>query len=79
MMSYEEKMEILQSARDIKYGDRIRCQNVVCTVGEIFYYDKYVEEKNGKYEVFYDIEFRDTNGIYRSWKSYFDGGVLLPH
>lgn len=77
-MMYLEKMEMLKSARDIKAGDRISCQNVVCTVGEIYYYDKYVEEKNGKYEVFYDIEFRDTNGYLRSWKSYFDGGKLLP-
>ena len=77
-MRYSEKMEMLQSARDIKYGDRIKCQNVICTVGEIFYYDKYVEEKDGKYEVFYDIEVRDLNGHDRHWKSYFDGGKLLP-
>ena len=76
-MRYSEKMEMMQRAKDANVGDRICCQGITCTIGEIFYYDKYVEEKNGKYEVFYDIEFKDTNNHYRHWKSYFDGGKLL--
>lgn len=76
-MNYTEKMEMLQKAKKVEVGDKISCQGITCTVGEIFYSDRYVEEKNGKYEVFYDVEFKDTNNNYRHWKSYFDGGKLL--
>lgn len=78
MLRYEQRMEMLKSAKDAKVGDKIKCQGITCTIGEIFYYDKFVEELDGVEKVFYDIEFRDTNGNYRSWKSIFDGGVLIP-
>ena len=87
MMSYTEQMKMLQEAKDAKVGDKISCKGITCTIGEIFYYDKYVETghpmfKESKdedtYYVFYDIEFKDSNGNYRHWKSSYDGGKLIP-
>lgn len=77
MMTYDEAMEKMLADREAKVGDRIRCMNIECTIGKIFYNDRYVSKKDGVYEVFYDIEFLDTNNNYRHWKSYFDGGKLI--
>lgn len=77
MNNYFEAQEKMMTVRKAKEGDIINCQGITCTIGEIFYNDRYVEEKDGEYQVFYDIEFKDTDGHYRHWKSYFDGGNLL--
>lgn len=77
MKQYFEVHEEMQSVREAREGDKISAMGITCTIGEIFHNERYVELKDGKYQVFYDIEFRDTNGKYRHWKSYFDGGQLI--
>lgn len=52
-----------------KPGDKIRCQGFTVTIKEIHY--QYYDDG------FWDIEFTDTNGNYRHWKQYFDGGELI--
>ena len=54
--------------RDLRPGDRILCQGIVCTNKEIAW-----QEPWGWREAYY-LEFRDTNGVYRSWKQNYDGG-----
>lgn len=49
-------------------GKTVVCQGVRATIAEV--YDACYW--NGKW----DIEFRDTNGVYRSWKQEFDGGYI---
>ena len=76
-LDYEEQIKMLQNEPKIQVGTIIECQGITSIVNEIYYSDRFVEEKNGEFNVFYDIEFRDTNGILRSWKSYFDGGRIV--
>ena len=53
-------------------GDRIYCKGIIATIKEITYQDDYGDEG-------FDCEFMGEDGIYRSWKQRFDGGmVLLP-
>ena len=47
--------------RDLKPGDIVHVQGIICEIAEIAWQEPY-------------LEFRDTNGIYRSWKQNFDGG-----
>ena len=76
-MRYFEAVKEMEKKRMARVGDKISAKGITCTIGEIFFNDRYVEKKDGEYTVFYDIEFKDTNGNYRHWKSYFDGGKLI--
>ena len=58
-------------------GDVIICQGIKATIKNILYYDRYVQMNEAEeFGIYYDIEFIDTNGKYRHWKSYFDGGKI---
>lgn len=76
-MKYFEAVKEMEKKRMARVGDKISAKGITCTIGEIFFNDRYVEKKDGEYVVFYDIEFKDTNNNYRHWKSYFDGGKLI--
>lgn len=54
--------------RDLKPGDIVHVQWIVCEIAEIAWQEPWDWRKA------YYLEFRDTNGIYRSWKQNFDGG-----
>ena len=82
--------ELQKKANEIKVkvGDTIKAMGVTCTIKEIYYSDVYVECGNAmfkeckdenEYYIFYDVEFRDTNNVYRHWKSSFDGGTIISH
>ncbi len=73
---YNKLQEKMRKEKKISVGDTIIAMGIKAKVKEIYYSDRYVEEKNGKYNIFYDVEFKDTNGVYRHWKSYFDGGHI---
>lgn len=77
MRDYFELKDEMLKVRKAQKGDQINCQGLTCTIDEIYYSDRYVEEKDGDYHIFYDIEFIDTRGEYRHWKSMFDGGHLI--
>lgn len=51
-------------------GDMIYCKGIYVTIADILYQDFY--EGN------FDIEFTDTEGIYRHWKQEYDGGRFIP-
>lgn len=74
MSKYFELREKMMLEKKISVGDSIIAMGIRAKIKELFYSDRYVEMKDGKYQIFYDVEFIDTNGIYRHWKSYFDGG-----
>lgn len=57
--------------RDLRPGDVIYCQGIVCEIKEITYQEPW--EWRGAYY----LEFYDTNGNYRSWKQNFDGGCAV--
>lgn len=57
--------------KELEPGDQIVCQGLKVTIKEIEYQDYYERE--------YNTEFRSTDGIYRSWKSVYDGGYVIPH
>lgn len=59
---------IVISMRDLKPGDVVHVQGIVCEIAEIAWQEPW------DWREAYYLEFRDTNGIYRSWKQNFDGG-----
>lgn len=54
--------------RDLKVGDIIHCQGIIVTIKEIAWQEPWSMRNS------YYLEFRDTNGVYRSWKQCCDGG-----
>jgi len=54
--------------RDLKVGDKIHCKGITCTIKEIAWQESWTMRNS------YYLEFRDTDGIYRSWKQCYDGG-----
>lgn len=50
-------------------GDMIRALGMTAIIGEILYQDCY--------DGIFDIEFIDTQGVYRHWKQEYDGGRLI--
>lgn len=59
--------------RKLEIGDIIECKGVVAEIGEIIYSD-YLKTGDKLSDV--NIEFYDTHGNYRSWKSDVDGGKV---
>lgn len=57
-----------------KPGDIIICQGIRAVIAKIAYQECY-PLGDGKYEWF--MEFTDTKGVYRSWKSELDGGRII--
>lgn len=57
-----------------KPGDIIICQGIRAEIAKIAYQECY-PLGDGKYEWF--MEFTDTKGVYRSWKSELDGGRII--
>lgn len=55
-------------------GDIIICQGIRAEIAKIAYQECY-PLGNGEYEWF--MEFTDTKGVYRSWKSTLDGGKII--
>lgn len=58
----------VKKMRDLKPGDVVHCQGIVCTIKEIVWQEPW------EWREAYYLEFRDTNGVYRSWKQNYDGG-----
>lgn len=52
-----------------KIGDTINVGRTTAVIAKLYYTDYY--EGN------WDVEFEDTQGNYRHWKSCFDGGELI--
>ena len=62
----------------ISEGDMIYCGGNYLTIKKIF--ENYVSvsrNDNGEYELHCSVEFEDGNGVFRSWKSEFDGGFVM--
>ena len=57
--------------KELEPGDQIVCQRLKVTIKKIEYQDYYEREHN--------TEFRSIDGVYRSWKSVYDGGYVIPH
>lgn len=75
--NYYKLQEQMNNEPMIGIGDTIHCQGIAAVIAEIYYNDRFIElipDQEEEYAIFYDIEFRDTNGILRSWKSIYDGG-----
>ena len=67
-------------ARQLEVGDKIMCPvnvgmititDFTVEIAEITYQEPW-EWRNAYY-----LEFRDTNGVYRSWKQNIDGGEAI--
>lgn len=58
-----------------KPGDIIICQGIRAEIAKIAYQECYPLDDKGNYEWF--MEFTDTKGVYRSWKSELDGGRII--
>lgn len=67
-MKFERKLEV---------GDVIKCKGVKAEIGEILYQDAYFPDYLPEDRHYIDIEFKDTNGKYRHWKSHLDGGEVI--
>lgn len=68
--------------RKLQVGDYIKCKGIRVEIGEIlsqdFYKDEYIQVNSNiegmSDRSYIDIEFKDTYGKYRHWKSNIDGG-----
>ena len=58
----------VKKMRDLRPGDVVHCQGIVCTIKEIVWQEPW------EWREAYYLEFRVTNGVYRSWKQNYDGG-----
>lgn len=56
-------------------GDKINARGIIATIDRIMYQDSFIWNK-GEPRI-YDVEFIDTNGNYRHWKSNEDGGSVI--
>lgn len=54
--------------RDLRPGDKVHVNGITCEIAEITFQEPW------EWREAYYLEFRDTNGVYRSWKQNFDGG-----
>lgn len=65
-------MSVLEDGnKTLEIGDKVRCKGTTCTIKEIAFQEYY--EGYG-----FVTEFRDTNGVYRNWKQWVDGGEVIP-
>lgn len=55
----------------LKPGDKISCQELTVTIQSITFQEWYQDTG-------FLTEFTDTEGSYRSWKQYLDGGDVIP-
>ena len=62
--------------RELRVGDRIRCQGLECKIAEILFQECYSCNYDPN-ESYIDIEFKDPRGGYHRWKSYIDGGMYI--
>lgn len=60
----------------LEAGDTIVCQRIKATIKEITFQEYWGDDKSREWGFY--IEFRDTNGTYRNWKQYIDGGEVIP-
>lgn len=63
--------------RKLEVGDSIICKGEKAEIGEILFQDAYVEDWVDEDRKYIDIEFKDTKGKYRHWKSHLDGGKIM--
>lgn len=64
-------MRVENENKILEPGDKICCKGITCTIAEITFQEPWEWRK-----AFY-TEFRDTNGVYRSWKQNVDGGYVI--
>ena len=86
-MTYEEERKMkdeleaeLNAEPEIQPGDVVVVPKfgIRATIDKLYYSFRCVEWHTERKEFvkYYDIEFVDTKGNYRHWKSYFDGGYI---
>lgn len=56
---------------ELEPGDTIVCKGIKATIVKITFQEYW--EREGFY-----TEFTDTNGVYRNWKQWIDGGKVIP-
>ncbi len=64
-------MIVVGRDKALEPGDKINCKGITCTIAEIVS-QEYVEGDG------FFAEFRDTDGAYRNWKQWIDGGEVIP-
>lgn len=86
-MTYEEERKMrdeleaeLNAEPEIQPGDVVVVPKfgIRATIDKLHYSFRCVEWHTERKEFvkYYDVEFVDTKGNYRHWKSYFDGGYI---
>lgn len=65
----------MEIKRSLEVGDTIVVRGIKATIKEIISQDAYIPSGESGYCI--DIEFRDTKGKYRNWKSYIDKGTVI--
>lgn len=86
-MTYKEERKMrdeleveLNAEPEIQPGDVVVVPKfgIRATIDKLYYSFRCVEWHTERKEFvkYYDIEFVDTKGNYRHWKSYFDGGYI---
>lgn len=60
--------------KEVKPGDAIRCMGITVVIEKIYYAHYF---GGGHDDDGWMIEFVDSNGNYRYWKQYLDGGEII--
>ena len=59
-----------------KIGDKINAHGITVTIAKILYQEYYYDRWENSDD--WDIELIDENGNYRHWRTWVDGGKLIP-
>lgn len=62
--------------RKLDIGDVIECRGTKAKIAKIISQDAFIPKKDVLLDPHIDIEFEDTNGKYRRWRSELDGGKI---
>lgn len=62
--------------KKLDIGDVIECRGTKAKIAKIISQDAFIPKEGGNVPPYIDIEFEDTNGKYRRWRSELDGGKV---
>lgn len=69
-------MVTTENTKKLETGDTIICKGIKATIASITFQEYWGDDKTREWGFY--AEFRDTNGVYRNWKQYIDGGEVIP-
>ena len=76
--------DIILCGKEIRKELEKVCKGIRAEIASITFQEYWGDKREEKdsngneYEYGFYTEFTDTNGVYRNWKQYIDGGYVIP-